>query len=167
MPDYYVSFVKEYLELQGFIVRTETKYPIKKKDVRGTLRTSWGDIDILASKIKDNEVFELIVGEVKAFSQTEKTIKKIDEEKYENQFIKQQLKELFGSTNYRKYLYCWSWKPKTREYANKLGITPISFKEMVNYMLKIVKEHKGWLYLRDYPNLMLLQFLVTNYNIAI
>jgi len=42
MPDYYVALVKEYLELQDFIVRTETKYKIRKKDSRGILRTSWG-----------------------------------------------------------------------------------------------------------------------------
>lgn len=53
MPDYYVALVKEYLELQNFVVRTETKFKIRKKDKRGIMRTSWGDIDILAIKIQD------------------------------------------------------------------------------------------------------------------
>ena len=165
MPEYYVSFVKEYLELQGFVVRTETKYPMKEQDRRGIVRTSGGDLDILACKIKDNKIDELIVGEVKAESQTKNEVQKIDQNKFENPHIKQKLMDLFGSTNYKKCLYCWSWQSKTREFAQKLGITPISFGEMVNYMLKSVKEHKGWLYLQDYPNLMLLQFLQTKYNI--
>jgi hypothetical protein len=159
MPDYYVALVKEYLERQDFIVRTETKYKIKKKDKRGILRTSWGDIDILAVKIKDNKTSELIVGEVKAEFQTEKEIQEINEDKFENQFVKHRLKELLGSERYKKYLYCWSWKPKTRKFAEKLGITPVSFGEIVNHLLEKVEEHKGWLYLKDYPNLMLLQFL--------
>lgn len=160
MPDYYVALVKEYLELQGFIVRTEIKYEIKEKDKRGILRTSWGDIDILAVKIEDNKMSELIVGEVKGEYQTEKEIQEINEKKFENQHIKQKLKELFGSTRYKKCLYCWSWdKPKTREFAQKLGITPVSFDEIATYMLKKVEKHKGWFYLMDHPNLMLLQFL--------
>ena len=73
--------------------------------------------------------------------------------------MKKRLKELFGSSKHIKCLYCWSWKPETRKFAKKLGITPVSFSEIINYLLKRVKEHKGWLYLKDYPNLMLLQFL--------
>lgn len=149
MPDYYVSLVKEYLELQDFVVNTETRY----KKNRG-----WGDIDILAVKIKANEV-ELIVGEVKANSQREKEIQEINENKFENSYVKQKLKELFGSTKYKKYLYCWSWEPKHRKFAESLDITPVSFGEIIDYLLKIVEERKGWLYLRDYPNIMLLQFL--------
>jgi len=159
MPDYYVALVKEHLELQDFIVRTETKYKIRKKDSRGILRTSWGDIDILAVKIEDNKISELIVGEVKAEAQTEKEIQEIDVDKFENKYVKQRLKELFGSSRHKKCLYCWSWEPKTRKFAEKLGIIPVSFREIINYLLKKVEEHKGWLYLKDYPNLMLLQFL--------
>jgi len=73
--------------------------------------------------------------------------------------VKQRLKELFGSSRHKKCLYCWSWEPKTKEFAEKLGIIPVSFREIINYLLKKVEEHKGWLYLKDYPNLMLLQFL--------
>lgn len=160
MPDYYVALVKEYLELKNFIVRTELKYPIERSDVKGTQRTSWGDIDILAVRIKDNNVSELVVGEVKAEYQTEKEIREIDEKKFENPFIKKKLKELFGSTKYRKSLYCWSWdKPERIEFAKKLGITSVSFSEIANYLREKVEEHEGWLYLKDYPNLMLLQFL--------
>lgn len=159
MPDYYVALVKEYLERQDFIVRTETKYEIKKKDKRGTLRTSWGDIDILAVKIKDNKIGELIVGEVKAEYQTKKEIQEINEDKFENQHIKRRLKELFGLTRYKKCLYCWSWKPDTKKFAEKYGIVPVSLKEIIDFLLEKVEEHKGWLYLKDYPNLMLLQFL--------
>ena len=161
MPDYYVALVKEYLELQDFIVRTETKYKIRKKDKRGIERTSWGDIDILAMKAKDNNVFEAIIGEVKAEYKTEKEIEEINEDKFENLYVKQKLEELLGTTNYKKYLFCWSWHPMRREFAEKLGITPVSFDEIITYMLKKVEEHKGWFYLMDYPNLMLLQFLQT------
>jgi len=159
MSDYYVALVKEYLERQDFIVRTETKYRMKKKDSRGILRTSWGDIDVLAAKIEDNKISELVVGEVKAEAQTEKEIQEIDEDKFENQYVKERLRELFGSSRYKKFLYCWSWEQKQREFAKKLGIVAVSFGEILDYLLKKVKEHKGWLYLKDYPNLMLLQFL--------
>jgi len=159
MPDYYVALVKEYLECQDFIVRTETKYRIREKDIRGAIRTSWGDIDILAVKVEDYKISEIIVGEVKAEEQTEKEIQKIDEYKFENPHAKRRLHELLGSSQYKKCLYCWDWKPETEEFAKKLGIIPVSFGKMVEYLLKKVEEHKGWLYLRDYPNLMLLQFL--------
>lgn len=159
MPDYYVALVKEYLELKGFIVRTEMKYKIMGKDRRGIIRRSWGDIDILAVKINDNKVSELIVGEVKAEGKTEKEIQEINETKFENRFVKIKLKRLFGLTNYKKSLFSWSWTSETREFAEGLGIVPVSFKEIAAYMLKEVEEHKGWLYLKDYPNLMLLQFL--------
>ena len=160
MPDYYVAFVKEYLELQGFIVRTEVKYAIKEKDKRGTLRTSWGDIDILATKVQDSIIAELILGEVKGESQTKKGIQEINRKKFENPHIKRKVRELFGPTKYKKCLYCWSWdNPKTKELAQKLGIIPISFDEIVTYILDKVEEHRGWFYLMDYPNLMLLQFL--------
>lgn len=159
MPDYYVALVKEYLERQDYIVRTEIKYKIREKDKRGILRTNWGDLDILAVKIEDNKIRELIIGEVKAEEQTEGGIQKINEWKFDNQHVKQRLTELIGLSRYKKCLYCWSWKPKTRKYAEKLGITPISFSDIANYLLKKVEEHKGWLYLKDHPNLMLLQFL--------
>lgn len=77
MADYYVALVKEYLERQDFIVRTEIKYKIEEKDKRGILRASWGDIDILAVKIEDSKISELIVGEVKAEEQTKKEIHEI------------------------------------------------------------------------------------------
>lgn len=161
MPDYYVALVKEYLELQGFIVRTETKYKIRKRDAQGIERTNWGDLDILAVEAEDNNVVEAIIGEVKAEYKTEKEIRKINEDKFENPHVERKLKELFGTTNLKKYLFCWSWNPTTRKIAEKLGITPVSFDEIIDFMLRKVKEHKGWIYLKDYPNLMLLQFLQT------
>jgi len=127
VPNYYVALVKEYLELQDFIVRTEIKYEIKRRDKRGILRTGWGDIDIVAVKVKDNKVVEAILGEVKGEYKTEKEIQEINGDKFENPYVKVKLKELFGTTNYRKYLYCWSWEPKRREFAEKLGITPRIF----------------------------------------
>ena len=150
LPDYYVSFVKEYLELQNFIVKTEEKY---KK------RIGWADIDIIAVKIENNKITKLIVGEVKSERQTVNEIQEIDQEKFENEHVKKKLKGLFGSVEYEKCLYCWSWVPKGIETAKKLGITPVSFNEIVDFMLKKVKEKKGWFYWNDYPNLMLLQFL--------
>ena len=117
MPDYYVALVKEYLERQDYIVRTEIKYKMKEKDKRGTLRTSWKDIDILAVKVRDNKISELILGEVKAEYQTEKEIQEINEDKFENQHVKQRLLELVGSSRCKKYLYCWSWKTKTRKFG--------------------------------------------------
>jgi hypothetical protein len=153
LPDYYVSLVKEYLELQDFIVKTEEKY---KK------RRGWADIDILAVRIENNKITKLIVGEVKSEYQTEKEIREIDQEKFENEHVKKKIKELFGSLEYEKRLYCWSWVRKGIETAKKLGITPVAFNEIVDFMLKKLKEKKGWFYLNDYPNLMLLQFLAHN-----
>jgi Holliday junction resolvase-like predicted endonuclease len=69
MPDYYVSLVKEYLELKGFIVKTETKYLINEKDSKGFFRKSWGDIDIIATKVKPDNTMEIRTGEVKAEGQ--------------------------------------------------------------------------------------------------
>jgi hypothetical protein len=153
LPDYYVSFVKEYLELQDFIVKTEEKY---------RKRRGWADIDIIAVKIEDNKITKLIVGEVKGEGQTVKEIQEIDQEKFENEHVKKKFKELFGSVEYEKYLYCWSLDPKGIETAKKLGITPVPFNEIVDFMLRKLKEKKGWFYLNDYPNLMLLQFLTHN-----
>ena len=161
MPEYYVSLVKEYLELRDFVVRTEIKY----KKNRG-----WGDIDILAVKIKDNEVIELIVGEVKANFQNEKEIQEINEKKFENPHVKRKLENLFGQTKCNKYLYCWSWESKHKKFAESLGITPVSFEEIMDYFFKRIDEWRirGWRYEKDYPDLMLLQFLkskASNYSI--
>lgn len=133
MPDYYVALVKEYLERQDYIVRTEIKYKMKEKDKRGILRTNWGDIDIVAVKIEDNKISELILGEVKAEYQTEKEIQEINENKFENLHVKQRLLELIGSSRYKKYLYCWSWKTKTRKFAEKLGITPVRARDYLSF----------------------------------
>jgi len=159
MPDYYVALVKEYLELQGFIVRTETKYEIQRKDKRGIERTSWGDIDILAVQIQDDKVTKAIIGEVKAEYKTEKEIEELNQEKFENAFVREKLGELLGKTNCEKYLFCWSWHPSRKEFAKKLGITPVSFDEIITFILEKAKEHKGWFYLKDYPNVMLVQLL--------
>ena len=105
MPDYYVSLVKEYLELQGFTVRTETKYRILRKDKRGIVRTGWGDIDILAIKIKDSRIDELVAGEVKASAQNQEGIRYINTRKFENKYVKRKVKALFGATKYRKSLF--------------------------------------------------------------
>jgi hypothetical protein len=159
MPDYYVALVKEYLELQNFVVRTETKFKIRKKDKRGIMRTSWGDIDILAIKIQDGKIIEVIVGEVKGEYQTEKNMQGIIEDKFENKHVIKRLQGLIGSSEYTKYLYCWSWTPKRREFAKQNGITPVSFSEIIDSLENKVDEHEGWMYLKDFPNLMLLQFL--------
>ncbi len=161
MPDYYVALVKEYLERQDFIVRTEIKFKIREKDKRGILRTSWGDIDILATKIQDDKVIEIIVGEVKAEYQTKSEIRNINEWKFENKHVKERLLELIGSSSYKKCLYCWSWTQETREFAKKIGVTPVSYSEIINYLLMKVEKREGWFYLKDFPNLMLLQFLQT------
>jgi len=159
MPDYYVALVKEFLELQDFVVRTETKFPILKRDKNGIMRTSWGDIDILAYRIKDNMIAEVIVGEVKGESKSEKEILEIIEDKFENKHVKKWLQGLIGLSEYKKYLYCWSWTSKRREFANQNGITPVSFSEIIDSLVNKVEEHEGWIYLNDFPNLMLLQFL--------
>lgn len=166
MPDYYVALVKEYLELKGFIVRTETKYKIEQKDKRGITRVNWGDIDILGIKVRDNGIGEFIVGEVKGESQNEKEIQEINEWKFESIHVRNKLKEIVGSTNCKKFLYCWSYEPKAKELAERLQITLVSFKEIVDYMLESTREHKGWLYLKDYPNLMLLQFMKEKFHIS-
>lgn len=150
MPEYYVSLVKEYLELQGFIVKTETKY---KKE------TNWGDIDIIAVRVKDNLVTESIVGEVKGEYKTEKEIEEINDEKFENRYVKKALNEYLGSTNYRKYLHCWSWEPHRREYAKKLGITAVFFGEIVDFMLGIIA--------RALENVLLLNGLSKSYATSI
>jgi hypothetical protein len=41
------EIVRQYLELQGFFVRTDEKYLLKKEET-GLNGTGWGDIDILA-----------------------------------------------------------------------------------------------------------------------
>lgn len=101
----------------------------------------------------------MIVGEVKSDYKTKKEILNINEDKFENPFIKQKIKELIGSTTFKKCLYCWSWTPETRVFAKNLGIKPVSLSEIIDHLLRVVEGHKGWLYLKDYPNLMLLQFL--------
>jgi len=159
MPDYYVALAKEYLEMQGFLVRTETKYEKREKDKRGIERTSWPDIDILAAKIKGNEVVQTIIGEVKGESQTEQEVKDIYEKNFDNPFVKRKLEDLIGSVSPEKWLFCFSWGQKERKFAEKLGIKAISMSEMISYLVKELKKHKGWFYERDSPNLMLLQFL--------
>ena len=140
MPDYYVSLVKEYLELQGFIVKTETKYPIKEKDAKGILRTSWGDIDIIAIKVEKENKMEIWVGEVKAESQNEKGIKEISKYKFESSHVKKKLTQLFGSNVYNKFLFCWSCKPDQIEVAKNLGIKIIPFSQIIDYMLDQFEE---------------------------
>ena len=90
-----------------------------------------------------------------------KKVNEFFEWKFENKHVKQRLLKLIGSSSYKKCLYCWSWNQETREFAKKIGITPVSFSEIIDYLLMKVDKREGWLYLKDFPNLMLLQFLQT------
>jgi Holliday junction resolvase-like predicted endonuclease len=159
MPDYYVSLVKEYLELNGFIVKAETKYLINEKDSKGFFRKSWGDIDIIATKVKPDNTMEIRVGEVKAEGQNEKGIREISTYKFENPHVKKKIAELFGSNTYDKFLYCWNCKTENIQVAKSLGITVVPFSTIVNYMIETIQKKQGWFYEKDFPNLMLIQYL--------
>ena len=159
MPDYYVALVKEYLELQGFFVKTETKYPILGKDTLGRSKKNWGDIDIIATKASPNSDTDILVAEVKAETQTAKTIKEIANQKFNNNFVTDKLTEIIGQKAFKKYLFCWSCKSEDRQVANKMGIMVKSYSEIIDEMLNIIKNKEGWSYEKDFPNLMLLQYL--------
>ena len=164
MPDCYVTLVKEYLENENYVVSTEIRYEVKK-DKNGKEKTSWGDIDIVAVKVKDDQSIELVVGEVKSIDATESLIAKIYEKKFDNPYLNEKGEKMFGVSLWRerkKYLYCWDCSSsKTRECAKEKGIEIKSFKEIVNSMIGFLQKspEKRYLYNKDNPNLMLLQFL--------
>ena len=63
MAEVYEKFVKEYLELKGFLVTLDV--PFMKKN--------WSDIDVVA--VKKNGGFKIIIGEVKSWTPGEGVIK--------------------------------------------------------------------------------------------
>lgn len=155
MADYYELFVKEYLELEGFLVRLNTKF---KKGKEGGLPP---DIDVIAINPSKNQS---VVGEVKGVSLEKRDIDKENED-FNNIDQRNKIKEILGHENYDKYIFCWGVDEETGRYATeKYQIHIVQFWEIINYLISKVREirRKGrWAYERgiDYPNLMLLQML--------
>jgi len=152
LADYYERLVKEYLELMGFLVRTNTRF----KKGRG-----WGDIDIIAI---DSSRSQIIVGEVKTRSMGKTDIDGENED-FNNLSQQNKIKEILGNENYDKYIFCWGADEEVKRYAKEnYGIHILQFWEIINYLIDKVREirHKGrWRYERGigFPNLMLLQML--------
>lgn len=171
MTEVHESLVKEYLELNGYVVKTDTKF--KKKN--------WSDIDIIAVKKEKNKDLEIIVGEVKGYILEDSDIKKINED-LEHENIKEAIKNSFGTTNYKKWVYCWPQyqkkRPKETEdefksrvekervnYKKDYNIDITFFSEIINDLIAKVRnireKKEEWAYLNDCPNLMLLQMIHT------
>jgi hypothetical protein len=150
MTDFYESLVKEYLELKGYLVRTRTRF---KKNRR------WSDIDVIGVEAKYGKVVHLIVGEVKGESLNSKRVEELNKW-MESQELKSKISELFGSTEFEKWIYCWSMEKETKEYARTLDINICEFVDIIKYLRDRIKEKKGYFYEEEHPNLMLLQFIL-------
>ncbi|MCG2717771.1 MAG: hypothetical protein L6408_02900 [Nanoarchaeota archaeon] len=169
MTEVYESFVREWLELNGYTVRTDTRF--KKGG-------GWSDIDIIAVKPSGNH---LIVGEVKAdpLCEAGKTSVKEINDHLEDEELKKKVEELYGS-KFEKWIYCWPWfrkqKPKEGEeefkkrvekdkkkYEDKYKVKIKFFSEIIDDLIdkvkKIREEEDRCEYLNNCPNLMLLQMM--------
>ena len=98
------------------------------------------------------------MGEVKSESLSSKNVERLNRW-LENPKLKERIKELFGLTDYEKWIYCWSMKKETEDFAKTLGINICEFVDIIKYLRERVMKKQGYFY-EEYPNLMLLQFIL-------
>lgn len=152
MTEIYENIVREYLELNNYIVITDLKFK----------KHGWSDVDIVA--FRNTEQPKLIVGEVKSATCSPGDMNEI----FEHLKICEELdeiKSIFGkSISPKKYLFCWSASQKVKEMAKKEDVEIVEFSTILNFMIEKIHEFKRddeekWLYQPNYPNLMLLQLI--------
>lgn len=154
LADYYERLVKEYLELEGFLVKLNTKF---SKGKRG----GPPDIDVIAINPSNGKI---IVGEVKGTGLEKKDVD-TENRDFNDPHLQDKVRQIFGQETYDEYIFCWGVDEDTKSYAKeKYQIHIVQFWEIVNYLINKVRElgrKKRYRYERgiEYPNLMLLQML--------
>jgi Holliday junction resolvase-like predicted endonuclease len=149
LPEPYEDLVKEFLELQGYFIRQDVIYNVKR-----------GELDILGVKLNPPQV---LLGEVSA---TYPRALKIDEMKATltskdmTDFV---LREV-GNAKTRKIVFYWLNKGAKRQRARieqqlKPNIETISLQE-VHRWLRQRAAQKGAIYSRTQPNVTTLQLMV-------
>jgi hypothetical protein len=156
MADPTTELAKEFLEINGYIVRKETKFykKIKNKRPFGTA----SDIDIIATrsrpiKIGDIKLKENIVAEAKNWEVDSKgTIDDIYNDKFkrvENFKVSWvQLKNFISSKRFDKILFCLATTEKVYKYALKeYGIKIITSGFIIKNIANFVKtSERNWSY---------------------
>jgi hypothetical protein len=147
MADPTTELAKEFLEMNDYLVRKETKFQ-KSKKLQGTP----SDIDIVAISPKGIQkdglqLSENIIGEVKNWRIEDKdTLDDIYEDKFK--FIDaqpkaawKQLRKLIPSKRYDKVIFCLATTQQVYDYAwKKYGIKIVTTGLMIKLMTKFFKE---------------------------
>ncbi len=155
MADPTTELAKEFLEMNHYSVRKETKFHQNKK-AQGTP----SDIDIIAISpkgIPELKLGECIVGEVKNWSiMKRETFDEIYDDKFrfmesQPQYAWQQLKDFIPTKNFDKVLFCFATNQDTYDYALKKGINIVTTGQMLKNLASFFKtSERNWTY---YPEM--------------
>lgn len=152
MADPTTELAKEFLELNDYLVRTETKF-YKNKELKGTA----SDIDIIATRPKGMKIGELelkenIIAEVKNWQiMKRKTLDKIYKNKFkhiDNRAVSwKQLRKYISSKIFDKVLFCLATTEDVYDYAiKKYEIKVITTGFIVRQIARFFKERGKWTY---------------------
>jgi len=154
LADYYERLVKEYLELEGFLVKLNITFSKGKRGLPP-------DIDVIAINPSNGKI---IVGEVKGTFLERKDVD-TENRDFNDPHLQDKVKQILGQEAYDKYIFCWGVDENAKGYAKeKHQIHVVQFWEIVNYLIDKVRELRRKDRYRyesgiEYPNLMLLQML--------
>jgi hypothetical protein len=171
MAEPMTELAKEFLEMNNFIVRKETKF-FKEGMYYNETHGTAGDIDIIAVR-KDNLKFEneviknQIVAEVKSFDLSNMTqLKEVYEDKFkfiENSSNWNQLTHFFSSKKFDRIIFCFSVSNGMREKAKKYKIKIITAGQIIKHFFKIRSKDPGkWTHYPEWYNFFLIR-AVHNY----
>jgi hypothetical protein len=157
MADPTTELTKEFLEMNNYLVRKETKFQNKAKGNK--LSGTCSDIDIIASSPKGIQEKELqlsgiIIGEVKHWAILKKaTVDYIYKKKF--RFIDkkpklawQQLKKWIPSKDYDRVIFCKATTQEVYDYAlKKYTIKIVTIGIMIKMIARFFKEsNRNWTY---------------------
>jgi len=154
------ELTKEFLEINNYLVRKETKFQ-KNKKLQGTP----SDIDIIAVspkgiQDKDFQLGKCIVGEVKNWPILKKsTLDKVYKDKFhfidaQPRLSWKQLKKLVPTRKYEKVIFCFATTQEVYDYAlNKHCIKIVTMGVMLKNLAKFfTTSERNWTYFPERYN---------------
>lgn len=157
LADPTTELAKEFLEMNNYLVRKETRFQRLTKGNK--LYGTPSDIDIIATspkgiQEKDFQLKENVIGEVKNWSiLKEKTLDRIYTSKFsffdnKPRLAWQQLKKFISTKKYARVIFCLATNQQVYDYAlDKYNIKIITTGLMIKRMARFFKEsERNWTY---------------------
>lgn len=170
MADPMTELAKEFLELNNYLVRKDTKF-YKKKNQEGTA----GDVDIIATRpnrlvLGDREFGSNIVGEAKqGVYDKESEIDYVYEDKFKcidnSEICRPQLERYLPEWKFDRVLFCFAARKRACDYAwneYKLKVVTAGFiiKQFAHHFN--AKSEKSWTYYPEWYNYSLIRIIMSD-----